>query len=285
MAVIVDLCPHCGRVTRCSVVERNSMVGGLIFGIPFVLPTSSVSCRCGNCGSDFRSQFWDHSRSVSPGEAVSLDTQSILALTNPALNEKIILAALEAEPRLSEAFALRKSLLPAGLRSGLTTALKQWDRLDEHQRERLSNRVRQCSQALQFARSMAVQHSTGAAGCLAGPLLCAGVWATWLWLQGPMDSAFGWAAFLATGAVSGGLLAQMLWGNRDRTWVNASLIPEASRAGVDAGWLLAVLQDGNAVHRVDDDLHVLRPVAPLLRTELNRSGKLADDSDVGFGTL
>src|SRR5262249_15018122 len=66
MALIADLCPHCRRITRCNVVERGGIVGGVLLGVPLVLPVSSVSCTCGECGFEFRSEFWDHGRTVSP---------------------------------------------------------------------------------------------------------------------------------------------------------------------------------------------------------------------------
>src|SRR5262249_45769898 len=106
MAIIADLCPNCQRVSRCHVEEDGSVVGGLFVGIPFVLPIPSVSCRCGECGCEFKSQTWDHCKAL-PGEAAtSLDIEAILSLTNPALKERLVLAALKFTAELSEAFQL-----------------------------------------------------------------------------------------------------------------------------------------------------------------------------------
>ncbi len=33
MALIADLCPHCQRITRCNVVERGAIVGGILLGV------------------------------------------------------------------------------------------------------------------------------------------------------------------------------------------------------------------------------------------------------------
>ena len=85
MALIADLCPHCRRITRCNVVERGGIVGGVLLGVPLVLPLSSVSCTCGECGIEFRSEFWDHRRTVSPAEAALLDIEALLAQTNRVL--------------------------------------------------------------------------------------------------------------------------------------------------------------------------------------------------------
>src|SRR5215470_7641673 len=104
MALIADLCPNCQRVTRCHVAERGSVVGGLVLGIPFVLPSSSVSCCCGECGCEFKSQTWDYQKYLSPGEAMSLDIEAILSLTNPALKEQLALSKLKAVPELGAAF-------------------------------------------------------------------------------------------------------------------------------------------------------------------------------------
>jgi hypothetical protein len=123
MALIADLCPNCQRVTRCHVVERGSVIGGLVFGIPFVLPSSSVSCCCGECGCEFKSQTWDHQKALSPGEAMSLDIEAILSLTNPALKEQLALPRLKAVPELGGAFHLLEKLKPGNLRTALKHAL------------------------------------------------------------------------------------------------------------------------------------------------------------------
>src|SRR4051812_38441698 len=106
MGLIADLCPHCRRATRCNVVERDSLTGGIVLGVPVVLPVSSVSCSCGECGCEFRSEYWNHGRSVTPAEAALLDLEALLALTNPALHEKLALAELQADARLAGALAL-----------------------------------------------------------------------------------------------------------------------------------------------------------------------------------
>jgi hypothetical protein len=100
MALIADLCPNCQRVTRCHVVERATVAGGLILGVPFVLPSSSVSCCCGECGCEFKSRTWDYQKALSPGEAMSLDIEAILSLTNPALNEQLALFRLNSTARV-----------------------------------------------------------------------------------------------------------------------------------------------------------------------------------------
>jgi len=81
MALIADICPNCRRVTRCHVVERGSIVGGMILGVPFVLPSSSESCCCGECGWEFKSQTWDHQKALSPSEAMSVDIEALLSLS------------------------------------------------------------------------------------------------------------------------------------------------------------------------------------------------------------
>ena len=122
MALIADLCPICQRVTRCHVVERGSVVGGLILGVPFVLPSSSVSFCCGECGCEFRSQTWDHQKALSPDEAMSLDIEAILSFTNPALKEQLALLRLKAVPELGGAFHLLEQLKPGSLRTALKDA-------------------------------------------------------------------------------------------------------------------------------------------------------------------
>src|SRR5262249_29785827 len=155
MALIADLCPHCRRITRCNVVERGGIAGGVLLGVPLVLPLSSVSCTCGECGFEFRSEFWDHGRTVSPAEAAPLDIEALLARTNPVLKEKLTLSELQANPRLGGAFDLLGRLAPGGLRTALKDALLRWPGLDEGRRERFLASVGDCSRALDFGRSMA----------------------------------------------------------------------------------------------------------------------------------
>src|SRR5262249_54822614 len=155
---------------------RGSVVGGLLFGVPFVLPLSSVSCRCGECGCEFKSQTWDHQKALSPGEAMALDIEAILSLTNPALKEQLALPRIKAVPELGGAFHLLETLKPGNLRTALKDALLQWPSLDEGRREHFLAEVNVCAEALRFARLMAGRYTIGGVGCLAGALGCAGVW-------------------------------------------------------------------------------------------------------------
>src|SRR5262245_23732395 len=131
MALIADLCPNCQRVTRCHVAERGSVVGGLILGVPFILPSSSVSCCCGECGCEFKSHTWDFHTALSPGDAMSMDIEAILSLTNPALKEQLALSRLKAVPELSGVFHLFEQLKLGNLRTGLKRALLHWPGLDK----------------------------------------------------------------------------------------------------------------------------------------------------------
>lgn len=69
-------------------------------GVPFLLPHSSVSCCCGECGCEFQSQSWNQHRSLSPTEAVGLDIDQILSLTNPVLHEQLVFKRLKVDARL-----------------------------------------------------------------------------------------------------------------------------------------------------------------------------------------
>jgi hypothetical protein len=283
MALIADLCPNCQRITRCHVVERVSVTAGMIFGIPFVLPASSTSCSCGECGFEFRSQTWNHEKTVSPAEAVSLDLGALLSLTNPALKETLTLAELKAVPRLSQALHLLQQLAPGSLRTALRDALVQWPSLDEARQERFLAKINDCAEALRFARSMAGRYTTGVVGCLAGTLGCAGVWSGLLLAFGTRLSILGWLGFIGAGIMAGSLLSRLLWSGRDRRWVREVLLPEADRAGIRLGWVLAVLEGGGSFKRGGDELGHLRELAPAIRAELASSGKAGDETDVSFG--
>ncbi len=273
MALIADLCPHCQRITRCHVVERVSVVGGVLFGIPIVLPMSSVTCTCGECGFEFRSQSWDHRKAVSPAEAASLDAEALLSLTNPLLKETLTLSELRATPLLGETFQMLERLKAGSLRTWLRETLRQWARLDEGGRERFLAKVHDCSEAHQFARRMAGRYTTGAVGCLAGAVGCVGVWSGCLLALGGWPQLWGWVAVIAAGLMTGGLLSHLLWSKRDRRWVKEVLMPEAQRSGIRLGTLLIVLEDGVSPRRVEDELGKLRQLAPMIRAELAPSGE------------
>jgi hypothetical protein len=268
MALIADFCPQCQRVTRCQVVERVALTGGLLFGIPFVLPASSVTCTCGECGLEFRSQSWDHEKTVSPAEAGSLDIEALLSLTNPVLKETLSLSELRASPRLGEAFQLLDQLPPGRLRTELRDMLRQWARLDEDRQGRFLAKVHACFEALQFARLMASRYTTGTLGCLAGTLGCVGVWSGCILVLGSRLNFWGWVGVLLAGLVAGGLLSQLFWRRRDRRWVKEVLLPEAQRSRIHFETLLAVLEDGVSSKRVEDKLNRLRELAPIFRAEL-----------------
>jgi hypothetical protein len=280
MALIADLCPNCQRITRCHVVERVSVTAGMIFGIPFVLPASSTGCSCGECGFAFRSQTWNHEKTVSPAEAVSLDIEALLSMTNPALKETLTLSGLKANPRLSMAFDLLEQLTPGSLRTALKDALVLWPSLDEARQERFLAKINHCAEALRFARSMAGRYTTGVVGCLAGTLGCAGVWSGLLLAFGTRLSILGWLGIIGAGILAGSLLSRLLWSGRDRRWVREVLLPEADRAGIHLGWVPAILEGGGAFKRGGDELGHLRELAPAIRAEMPSSGKVGDE--VGF---
>jgi hypothetical protein len=284
MALFADLCPHCQKITRCHVKESVSVAGGLLFGIPFILPWSSVTCFCGECGSEFHSESWDHEKTVSPAEAEALDIEALLSRTNPRLKETLALAELRATPQLCEAFQILGQLTPGSLRTGLKDTLQQWARLDRGQQDRFLAKVHDCSEALRFARLMAGRYTTGAVGCLAGVLGCVGVWSACLLLV-PRLNVLGWVAIAAAGLVAGGLLCQLFWSKRNRRWVTEVLMPEAQRSGIHLGTLLAVLEDGIQPTRAEDELRTLRELAPTIRAELPSSGMAGDATPFDFGVL
>src|SRR5262249_4577351 len=242
MALIADLCPNCQRVTRCHVAERGSVVGGLILGVPFVLPSSAVSCCCGECGCEFKSQTWDFQTALSPGDARSLDIEAILSLTNPALKEQLALSRLKVVPELRGAFHLLEQLKPGNLRTELKNALLQWPSFDNGQREHFLSDANGCDDALRFARLMASRSTTGVVGCLGGILACAGICSVGVIAFGTQLSLWGWLGVFGAGAMAGSLLSGLLSSGRDRRWLKAVLIPEADRAGIRLGWLFAVLE-------------------------------------------
>jgi hypothetical protein len=283
MALIADWCPNCQRVTRCYVVERGSVVGGLILGVPFVLPSSSVSWCCGECGCEFKSQTWDYQKALSPTEAMSLDIETILSLTNPALKELLVLQRLKAVSELGGAFQLLEQLRPGALRTSLKDALLRWPGVDEGWRAHFLANTNGCADALRFARLMAGRYTIGVVGCLAGALGCAGVWSGCVMALGTDLGLWGWLGVLGAGGLAGSLVCGLLWSGRDGRWLKSVLMPEADRAGIRLGWLLAVLEGSGPSTGGQDELDSLRRIAPALRTELAKSGMTVDEAEFGFG--
>jgi hypothetical protein len=85
--------------------------------------------------------------------------------------------------------------------------------------------------------------------------------------------------------MAGSLLSGLLWSGRDRRWLKAVLIPEADRAGIRLGWLLAVLEGSGPSKGGEDELASLRQLAPAIRAELAASGKAVDEAGFAFGAL
>jgi hypothetical protein len=241
-----------------------------------------VSCCCGECGCEFKSQTWDHQKALSPGEAMSLDSEAILSLTNPALKEQLALSRLKAVPELGGAFHLLEKLKPGNLRTALKDALLQWPSLDESRREHFLAEANGCAEALRFAYLMAIRNTTGVVGWLAGALGCAGVWAGCVIAFGTELGLWGWLGIVSSGVMAGSLLTGLLWSGRDRRWLKSVLIPQADRAGIRLGWLLVVLEGSEPSKRGEDELASLRQLAPALRAELTASGKTVDEADTFF---
>jgi hypothetical protein len=282
MGLIADECPHCNRVTRCLVIERSRSVGGLIFGIPFVIPLSSTSCVCGECGQEFRSRSAAESRAVAPEVASGLDTDALLGLTNPDLRQARAMAVLRTDPQLRDAFLLMDKLSPGPLRFGLQAALARWPTLREPDKADLIGRVQACSQAEEFARAMAGRYTIGAVGCLAGVAVAAGVWvAAWLLFDGL--GILAWVLVTVLGLVAGGVPYSFLSAARDRKWVQEVLLPEADRSGVTPEWVLAVIEKTAAPRGARDELGALRDVGPALRAELAAEGRGPGSEVAGFG--
>jgi hypothetical protein len=229
------------------------------------------------------SQTWDHQKTLSPGEAMSLDIEAIVSLTNPALKEQLALPGLKAVPELGGAFHLLAQLKPGHLRMALKDALLQWPGLDEGRREHFLADVNGCAEALRFARLMAGRYTTGVVGCLAGALGCAGVWAGCVLAFGTELGLWGWLGVVGAGVMAGSLLSSQLWSGKDRRWLKSVLIPEADRAGIHLGWLLAVLEGSGPSKGGEDELASLRHLAPALRAELAASGKTVDEAGFAFG--
>jgi hypothetical protein len=232
---------------------------------------------------EFRSEFWDHGRTVSPAEAALLDIEALLGYTNPVLKEKMTLWGLKVIPRLSGAFHLLEQLKPGSLRTALKDALLRWSSLDEGQQVRFLANVDDYSKALGFARSMAGRYTFGAVGCLAGILGCVGVWSGCLLVFGRNLQFWGWVTVVAGGFMAGGLLSGLFGSKRDGRWVKEVLLPEAHRSGIRPEALLAVLEGGGSSNQVEDELKLLRQLAPAIRAELASSGKPGGPTAFVFG--
>jgi len=57
--------------------------------------------------------------------------------------------------------------------------------------------------------------------------------------------------------------------HRDGRWVKGVLQPEAQKSGFRPQVLLAILEGGDSKHQVEDELGLLRQLAPTIRAELS----------------
>ena len=274
MPLIADICPHCRRVTRCQVFERaTSDVAIKVMGVPIAsMPISSAFLVCcGECGGEFKSRTWDERRALSPGDAMEMDLDQILTLTNPTLREEFVLRDLHSDPRLADAFTLLGKLKPGGVHKGLRTALLQWPTLDEGERDRFLTDARRCDAALGFAHAMACQSKPVAIGLLAGGLVGTAVGLGCFWVLGP-DKGF-WSG--VAGFVSGMMTIGCIWSGRDRRWISDVLIPEADRKTIHLGWFLQVLQQGG--FRKQGELQELCELAWVIESKLVAGGRVLEE--------
>jgi hypothetical protein len=284
MGLIAEKCPRCKRVTRCVVTEHSSVVGGLIFGLPIILPMSFVQCVCGECGHSFKSRAGVEERSIPPELAAGLDTDALLRLTNPELRQARLIIELRTDPRLRTAFALFDRLSPGPLRFGLEADLARWPSLQETGQTDLLGRVEKCAKAEDFVRAMARRYPFGATGCLLGAAVTAAVWiVAWLTLDSP--GALGWALVGILGLAAGSTPFQLLSASRGRRWVREVLIPEADRASVQLEWVAAVIEKTATARGAGDELGSLRDIAPAIRAELDARGGSLDGEVAGFGPV
>jgi hypothetical protein len=280
MAIVADRCPRCRRLTRCAVVEGTGGVGGVLFGIPFWLPTSTAQTSCGECGHSFRSTYWPYPNTVVLEIAVLLPMEELLDRTNPALKEVLTLEEIRADHRLEPAFQLLGLLWHGTLRTRLIDGLKAWRKLDEAQQERFLKKVNDCREALQFARRMARQIPSSPAGCLAGVLACVGVSAAFRLALAESPQMWGWLGVVAAGLVAGGVTASLLQNTACGRWVRTTFLPEARKHAIDLRWVLAVLEDRPPSDRVSDELRLLRDQAERIRTDLRLGEKVVSDGGV-----
>ena len=160
----------------------------------------------------------------------------------------------------------------------------RWSILEEGRRARFLAGVNDCAEALRFARLMAGRSTGGALGCVAGALSCAAVWSVCLVALGTDLGLWRWLGVLGAGGLVGSVLCGLLWSGSDRRWVKGVLVPEADRAGIRLGWLLAVLEGGGSSNR-GDELASLRELAPTVRAELGAAGKVVDETGFAVGAL
>lgn len=277
MALIADICPHCRRITRCQVIEQTSVSGAIIAGVPLIVPHSSTTFLCGECGCEFQSESWNHHRSLSPAEAVGLDLEQILGLTNPVLYERLMFERLKADARLDEVFVLLGKLRPSSLQLDLKRALLNWLQFDEEHRDHFLTSTRRCTEAISFTEVMASRTRSGAVGCLGGILVSAGVWIGCVAVFGTNVSLMGSLGILFAGLVTGSAVSALLWSARDRRWLNDVLLPEADRANICLGWLLQVLERSRLSEEVESKLVSFREIAPAIRSHMTAEGKSIEE--------
>jgi hypothetical protein len=258
--------------------------GGIVMGIPIVIPHSSTTFGCGECGCEFQSETWNQHRSLSPAESVGLDLEQILSLTNPVLYERVMLERLRADARLEEVFVLLGKLRPSSLHSDLKRSLMNWSQLDEEQCIHFLTSTRRCTEAICFTEVMANRSKSGAVGCLGGILGSAGVWIGCIALFGTNVSLMGSLGILFAGLLTGTSVSGLLWSARDRSWLQAVLLPEADREKICLGWLLQVLERSRLSEEAESKLASFREIAPAIRSHMAAEGKAIKEPEFHIRT-
>jgi hypothetical protein len=93
----------------------------------------------------------------------------------------------------------------------------------------------------------------------------------------------GWTLVGVLGLAAASLPANLLSASRDRRWVRQVLVPEADRARVPLGWVLAVVEKSATPRGATDELESLRDVAPAIRAALDASPENPGSEVAGFG--
>ncbi len=278
MGVVADQCPHCDRLSPCSITGYYRRTH--LYFITFSEHVASGECCCGACGNRFPREVGQYREIVPAGEAATMMIETLLERTNPDLKDRLLWAqqrrALAEDERFESANQSIEQLRPGPLRTELQEALRQWGQLSEEQRTELRHTATESVRALHFAESVASQ-LPGPVGCLPACLACLAVWSAFLWTSAGRRLLWS-VALVFAGFAAGAVVLQHLFNRRVRRWTREVLIPEGETWGVDFGRLIAILKDlADSSYRARDELDGWRANARTLIKGLVAAGKGGKD--------
>jgi hypothetical protein len=276
VGVVVEQCPHCGRLTPCLL--RTVSQGNYICFVRISELLRESSCMCTECLQPFAGKpYWSYAEVVPIRDARGMELDALLTKTNPILADrshfKEQIESLGGDEGFAVSYQNVEGMRPGKLRSKLSRDLLDWPRLSEIQRDELKQQIGALSRAWQFARQMAVGFPTSSGALtffLSVPMF--GLILIWMlvtrsWLWGGLT--------LALIVLAATVLESILFKRVVRRWTRNVLTHEAEDVNVRLDDFVAVVDDiAGSGAGLSEGLWAMRNHLQDIRQTLIAAGKL-----------